>query len=177
MNEECTTMNGSGLTDEEFKVLYFRFREALIVEAFRILRDGHEAEDVVQETFIKLWENNYLKDVNPGAIRSYLYSAVKNNCLTRKSARESAERKKGHFMEVHGGEVAADQTEIWELRERLNEAIQSLPSQRRWAFVKTYMDDKSYREAGQEMGLTMETVKSHVKVALKNLRISLSGLR
>ena len=93
------------------------------------------------------------------------------------SARESAERKKGHFMEVHGGEVAADQTEIWELRERLNEAIQSLPSQRRWAFVKTYMEDMSYREAGQEMGLTMETVKSHVKVALKNLRISLSGLR
>lgn len=170
-------MNGSGLTEDEFKVLYFRFREALIIEAFRILRDGHEAEDVVQETFIKLWENNYLKDVNPAAIRSYLYSAVKNNCLSRKSALESAERRKGQFMEVHGNEVAADQTEIWELRERINEAIQNLPSQRRWAFVKTYMDDKSYREAGQEMGLTMETVKSHVKVALKNLRISLSGLR
>jgi RNA polymerase sigma-70 factor (ECF subfamily) len=170
-------MNGSGLTDDEFKVLYFRFREALIIEAFRILRDGHEAEDVVQETFIKLWENNYLKDVNPAAIRSYLYSAVKNNCLSRKSALESAERRKDQFMEVHGNEVAADQTEIWELRERINEAVQNLPSQRRWAFVKTYMDDKSYREAGQEMGLTMETVKSHVKVALKNLRISLSGLR
>lgn len=177
MNEECTTMNGSGLTEEEFKVLYFSFREALVVEAFRILRDGHEAEDVVQDTFIRLWENNYLKDVNPAAIRSYLYSAVKNNCLTRKSAKESKEKRHGHFVDLNGGYVIEDQSEAWELRERINQALQDLPLQRRWAFTKTYIDNKSYREAGQEMGLAMETVKSHVKIALKTLRISLSGLR
>lgn len=177
MNEECTTMNGSGLTDDEFKALYFRFREALVVEAYRILRDGHEAEDVVQDTFIKLWENNYLGDVNPAAIRSYLYSAVKKNCLTRKTALESAFRRRNGYTEVYLNDVAEDQSEVWELRERINQAVQELPLQRRFAFVKTYIDNKSYRETGEEMGLTMETVKSHVKIALKNLRISLSGLR
>lgn len=177
MIDECTPKKkGEVLSEAAFRELFYKYRKSLILDAYRILGDVHEAEDVVQETFIKLWERNYLQDVEPGAFRAYLHNAVKNNCLSRKSALESSARRKNQYIDTMAGDDVTEQAESWELRERIHRAILELPPQRRIAFVNTYMDNKSYRETGQEMGLSIETVKSHVKIALKNLRNSLSGL-
>lgn len=164
------------LSPEIFKNLFYKFRMSLIIEAHRILRDPYEAEEVVQETFTVLWEKKHLNRVPPEAYRNYLYCAVRNNCMSRLRTMEIQKRKKDRYAESAPRQETSDNG-TWELRERINEAVQRLPEQRKWAFIKSHLDNKSYRQVGEEMGLTMETVRSHVKIALKNLRALLSNLR
>jgi len=177
MREECTTPNGSSDSPEVFKRLFFKYRDGLIMEAASILHDAAEAEDVVQETFIVLWQKNHLANVPPANYRSYLFSAVRNNCLSQQRKLQTAEKKKNHFLESAPIFDLTNQGDAWEVRYRINKAVQELPEQRRWAFIKAHLDRKSYRQVSQEMGLKMETVRSHVKMALRNLRIMLANLK
>lgn len=177
MSEECTSPNNPRHLPEVFKHLFFKYREPLILEAVSILHDVTEAEDVVQETFIVLWEKNHLANVMPANYRSYLFSAVRNNCLSQQRKLQTAERKKAFFLESAPMFDLTNQGDAWEVRHRINQAVQELPEQRRWAFIKAHLDRKSYREVSQEMGLKMETVRSHVKMALRNLRMMLANLK
>lgn len=177
MSEECITPGNPNHSPEIFKHLFFKYREALVIEAFSILHDITEAEDVVQETFIILWQKNHLANVAPANYRGYLFSAVRNNCLSQQRKLQTAEKKKAHFLESAPVFDLSNQGDVWEMRHRINAAVQELPEQRRWAFIKAHLDRKSYREVSQEMGLKMETVRSHVKIALRNLRMMLTNLR
>ncbi|RPE12620.1 sigma-70 family RNA polymerase sigma factor [Chitinophaga lutea] len=176
MREECTPNNPSH-SPEVFKHLFFKYREALVLEAHSVLHDISEAEDVVQETFIVIWQKNHLANVPPANYRSYLFSAVRNNCLSQQRKLQTAEKKKAHFLESAPMYDTSNQGDAWEVRLRINQAVQDLPEQRRWAFIKAHLDRKSYREVSQEMGLKMETVRSHVKIALRNLRMMLANLK
>lgn len=177
MREDRTTPKDSGRSQEILQKLFFKFRESLIMESYGILRDLYEAEDVVQETFIILWEKDHLAHVKPAAYRSYLYCAVRNNSLSRQRVVQNNQRKQDRFSETAPQFEHKNYGEVWEIRKRINEAVQTLPEQRRWAFIKSHLDRKTYREVGLEMGLNMETVRSHVKIALKTLRELLGNLK
>lgn len=62
--------------------LFLKFYEPLVVYAYRFLNDQAEAEDVVQEVFIKFWNRNRFTDIR-FYLRSYLYHSVRNHCLNR----------------------------------------------------------------------------------------------
>lgn len=177
MSVECITPDNPDYSLEVFKRLFFKYRESLILEAHSILHDLAEAEDVVQETFIVLWQKNHLANVMPANYRNYLFSAVRNNCLSQQRKLQTIEKKKAFFLESAPVFDLSDQGDAWEVRHRINMAVQELPEQRRWAFIKAHIDKKSYREVSQEMGLKMETVRSHVKMALRNLRMMLGNLK
>ncbi|WP_162946274.1 sigma-70 family RNA polymerase sigma factor [Chitinophaga barathri] len=177
MREDCTTPNNSPQGLETLKQLFNQYRCALIVEAQLILHDIWEAEDVVQDTFIVLWEKDHLMNVPPEKHKSYIFCAVRNNCLSLQRKLQTAEKKKAHYLETAPQYDMSDQGEAWEVRSRINEAVQELPEQRRLAFIKAHLHQKTYREVGAEMGLKMETVRSHVKIALRNLRGMLKHLK
>lgn len=177
MRDECITPNDPSHSPEVFKHLFFKYRESLIMEAASVLHDIAEAEDVVQETFIVIWQKNHLANVIPANYKSYLFSAVRNNCLSQQRKLQTAEKKMAKFLESAPLLDVSNQGEAWEVRDRINKAVQELPEQRRWAFIKAHLDKKSYREVSQEMGLKMETVRSHVKMALRSLRMMLTNLK
>ncbi len=177
MREDCTTPNDDRQGLETLKRLFDQYRRALIVEAQVILRDYWEAEDVVQDTFIVLWEKDHLTNVPPEKHKSYIFCAVRNNCLSLQRKLQTAEKKKAHYMETAPQYDMGDLGEAWEVRRKIDEAVQGLPEQRRLAFIKAHLHQKSYRQVGDEMGLKMETVRSHVKFALRSLRGMLKHLK
>ncbi|MGX5817759.1 sigma-70 family RNA polymerase sigma factor [Chitinophaga lutea] len=164
--------------DEELiGTLYHKYRKALVVEAYSILGNAVEAEDIVQDLFSSLWTKKKLDDVAPGNYRNYLYQAVRRNCMSHQRKQMVDRKRRARYTETSGTFDLAGAGENWEIRQRINEAVQGLPEQRRWAFIKAHIDKKSYREVGNEMGLRMETVRTHVKMALKSLRLMLANLK
>ncbi len=157
--------------------LFEQHRKTLIVEAVLILKDWHEAEDVVQDTFEVIIKGGHLNRVEPDKYHGYLYRAVRNNCLSTQRKSVVDKRKKDRFEESEPWFETGDMLEAWDTRQRLRDAVKSLPEQRRLAFEKTYLEGKPHRQVAMEMELKLETVKSHIKIALKNLRDRLKHLR
>ncbi|WP_423736390.1 RNA polymerase sigma factor [Chitinophaga caseinilytica] len=157
--------------------LFAQHRKALIVEATLILKNIWEAEDVVQDTFEVILKGGHLSKVEPDKYHAYLYRAVRNNCLSTQRKAVADKRKKDRFEETEPRFEPGEMLEAWDTRQRLRDAVKSLPEQRRLAFEKTYLEGKPHRQVAMEMELKLETVKSHIKIALKNLRDRLKHLR
>ena len=66
--------------DSHFKSLFYELYEPLCIYSMRIVGDRDVAEDIVQEQFIYIWENNK-KLENRASIKSYLYSAVRHKSI------------------------------------------------------------------------------------------------
>ncbi len=145
--------------------------------ARRMVEDTDLAEDLVQETFLRLWERR--RKLDPTALRAYLYRIVHNLALDelRRRRRHQAwalvaprDPAPPPRTPVTGGAVpSADEAMAY--------AIDALPPRRRQAFVLAYLHRMSYREAAQVMGVSPATVKNQVAAALAALRATLGPLR
>lgn len=175
--ESINPHNDPGAMHTLIQELFEQHRRTLIVEATLILKNVWEAEDVVQDTFEVLLNRGHLSRVDPDKRRAYLYRAVRNNCLSTQRKSVTDKRKKDKFEATEPWFESGEMLEAWDTRKRLRDAVNALPEQRRLAFEKTYLEGKPHRQVAMEMELKLETVKSHIKIALKNLRDRLKYLR
>ena len=83
MDKNITAINNLNFnTEASFKMLFDTFYEVLTRYAFTFLNDNDEAEDIVQNVFISLWENRMKVDIHTSA-RALLYKSVYNASLNR----------------------------------------------------------------------------------------------
>lgn len=159
--------------------LFRQYHRALITEAAYLLQKKNlaEADDVVMDTFEVIIRRCHLDKVEPEKYKAYIFSAVRNNCLSAQRKAETDKRRKDRFEETEPRFETGEQLERWDTRRGLQDAMQSLPGQQRLAFEKSYLEGKPHRQIAVEMELKLETVKSHIKIALKNLRNRLRHLR
>ena len=131
------------------------------------MSDTDEAEDIVQETFVSLWD----KREQWGTIKSvkaYLYTAVRNNCLTRiRDAKPTTPIDEG-FMDESLTED--EQMERAEMEARIWRMIDELPERRREIFLMAKRDGLRYKEIAEQTGLTVKSVENHVLRAMQSLR-------
>ncbi|WP_109693993.1 sigma-70 family RNA polymerase sigma factor [Chitinophaga deserti] len=175
--EHLKSDNNPGAKDQLIRELFEQHRKGLIVEAYAVLKDMWEAEDVVQDTFVAIWSGNHLSKVEPEKYRAYIFRAVRNNCLSTQRKIQTDDRKMARFIETAPRYEPGEKLEAWDSRDKMSDAVQALPEQRRLAFTKTYLQGKPHLQVAHEMDLKPETVKSHIKIALKNLRDRLKNLR
>jgi len=138
----------------------------LCAYAEKFLRSHDLAEDIVQETLIKIWTSSKLFD-NKRHLTLYLYKAVYNNsiCYLR-SNRESTEITSS-MESLSETDFAATVKE--ELFRRLYEEIQKLPEQRRKIILMS-IDGKSGKEIAELLNISPNTVKVHKTKALGTLK-------
>ena len=67
---------------EGVRMLFDRYYRPLVLYAGSLIDDDTMAEDLVQEFFVRLWEDDYLKHIEEKALVSYLFSSVRNSCYT-----------------------------------------------------------------------------------------------
>ena len=141
--------------------------------ALRFLEDTNAVEDVVQETFAKLWEKRDTLD-EITSIKSYLYTAVRNNCLMILRSRKEFDDVEE--LQITDGNSEEERIARSELEAQLWKLIDELPEKRRDIFLMAKRDGLSYKEIAEETGLTVKTVENHVTRALKSLRKKNLGL-
>ncbi len=131
------------------------------------------AEDIVQEIFVKFWDEKlYLKLEK--SIGPYLFKSVKNNTL-------SALKKKSkyHFEEIENQinklfiDDSLDMTSFEEEKKKLYSEIEALPAKCKEVFKAIVLDNLKYKEVASQLGISVNTVKTHYSRALKQLRSTL----
>jgi len=131
------------------------------------------AEDITQEIFMKFWDDKiYLK--LEGSIGPYLFKAVKNNSLQaiQKKAKyrfEDIENQINSLIE----EEKVDLSYLEDEKKKLYREIANLPEKSREVFKAIVLDNLKYKEAAEQLGVSVNTVKTHYSRALKQLRKSL----
>lgn len=152
--------------ERQFKRLYL----PLGMYALRMLDDTADAEDAVQEAFIKAWSA-----VDEGAeianFKAYIYQVVRNVCLSHWRSRRPAEV-------VDTLPLADEETiDTSERDARLWKAIDRLPQKCREVFLMSKRDGLSNDEIATELGISIKTVKNHLTKALASLRSELEQNR
>ena len=150
-----------------FSTQFHNYYRPLCLFALRLLDNADEAEDVVQDTFAALWEkrDTLHKIVS---IKSYLYTAVRNNCLMKlRSKKEFDSVEELQLMDEYTPEEVIARAE---LEAKLWKMIDDLPERQREIFLMAKRDGMAYREIAEETGLSVKTVENHVTRALKSLR-------
>lgn len=149
-----------------FKSLFNDFFVTLCLFAERYVEELEMAADIVQESFVKLWQNrknfNYLHQV-----KSFLYVSVRNlalNEIKHKRVEEAYRDWAGEGFRLWGEEVIEE--ESYRL---LMQAIQKLPAQCR-RVIMLAMEGKANKEIAEELGVSDGTVHSLKKTAYRRLR-------
>jgi RNA polymerase sigma-70 factor (family 1) len=158
--------------NQDFKVLFYKHHPRLILLAYSFTRSKEVAEELVQDVFINLWQKKImLSDID--SIEGYLNKSVKNTCLNYLKSKYHKDH--SGFLEIdaadHSHHVQSeDKLEINELSEAIEKGIQQLPSKCRIVFLLSRDKKLSYDEIASHLGVTKETVKSQIKIAIKRLK-------
>ncbi len=157
-----------------FEKLFDNWYEPLCRYAFSILRNRDEAEEVVQKTFCKLWDQHETLDIK-SSINSYLYRIVHNDSLNQIQQITSHKEHNLNFISTVNTEVNSTQETIEssELQKAIEIAMEKLPPQCKRVFELSRNEQLSYTEISKELNISTNTVENHISKALKLLRVEL----
>jgi RNA polymerase sigma-70 factor (family 1) len=156
-----------------FAQLYRRYFSELCDISFYLTRDKEVAKELVQDTFLVIWEKR--EDWQPkSSIRSYLIRAVKNRSLDfLKHVRVERGWQKMHQMDTSGPDVGDEPITQEELAAAIDKAVDELPEKCRVIFVMNRNQGFTYGEIAEIQEISQKTVETQIGRALKKLRESL----
>jgi RNA polymerase sigma-70 factor (ECF subfamily) len=152
-----------------FRTLVERHIDRAYAIALRIIGNAADAEDVVQDTMLKIWSHRGRWQHGRAKFSTWLYRVISNRCidLRRKPRTENVEA----VPEVADGQPdAASVIERNELSGMLEVAMQRLPEQQRIAVILSYHENMSNGEIAQVMDTTIAAVESLLKRGRQQLR-------
>ncbi|OMP74849.1 MULTISPECIES: RNA polymerase sigma factor [Chitinophaga] len=159
-------------SNEAFNILFERYRKRLFLEAFTRLQNEEEANDIVQEVFMWLWNKRATLDIG-NCLKPYLVRVVRNKVVDHVRKSTTARNHRQNYTWVADTHTNQLPMEAKELGKQLSEAINSITPASRLAFEQLYLQDKSLREIAIEMDINVQSVKNHIHRALKILRKNL----
>lgn len=162
---------------EAFQALHGHFVVELLDFAFSYLRSREDAEEVVQDLFLWVWEHRHEWDT-PGGLRAYLFKSIRNRAINRLRQAKVQTR----FVERVGQGILRPASQAatspdalatvtaGELDAILAEAIAALPPRCREVFVLVRERGLAYAEVAALLGIAPKTVEIHINHALGILR-------
>ena len=157
-----------------FERVFRDYYERLCNYAHTIIKDSAEAEEMVQGTFLTLWENRVNISIHT-SIKSYLYRSVHNSCLNRIKHFKVRSIHDEHYKYVTELSYDHASQELLgdELQQQINKAIETMPQQCRTVFVLSRFENLTYNEIAVQLDISVKTVDKHMCKALKIMRENL----
>lgn len=160
-----------------FDKIYKRYSNRLYVFVFGILKSQKDAEDIIQEVFIKVWDkrdniNEYL------SFQSFLFTIAHNTTISliRKKIKDtdftSYLKSIQNPLELSSGST---QLEYKELNEQLKITINKLPERQQQVYSLSRNEELSYKEIAKKLDISVNTVENHMVKALKFVRENMSN--
>lgn len=165
---------------EAFGVLLDRYWFRLIAYADGMVAERDQAQDVVQEVFVRVWQKRTTWEPR-GPVNAYLYRITRNLALNAERDRKAAANlRHDPKAAASGPRPPRDPDTVFQgnaLRREVEGAIASLPARRREVFVLARFHRLSYGEIAETLEISPQTVANQMSSALSSLRHLLSGLR
>jgi RNA polymerase sigma-70 factor (ECF subfamily) len=151
----------------QLEKLFDDYYTAVLLYCISIVKDKHDAEDIVQQAFISLWRKTDSIDFHTSA-RAYLYRSVYNASLDwikHQKVRKRYENEVKNYPIVH-----AVNNEERDLSGKIVAAIDDLPDQCRRIFKMNRYDQLRYKDIAETLQISEKTVEKHMVKALRILR-------
>ena len=161
--------------EKGLRMLFDQYYRQMVVYAHEPTGSLPVAEDIVQEFFIRLWEEDYLEKASEESLKSYLFVSIRNSCYTQLHSK-AAHIQKVQLTDVDIPLVAAEEMNS-KIVERVNEAIAQLPQHTAAVVDCILMQDMKYQETADRLGISINTVKTLLKKGMKQIREDLKDER
>ena len=170
-----------------FEAFFSEYYEVLVLFASGILKDVDAAEDVVQDCFVRLWDD--YAELEEDEAPMLLFTMMRHRCLNflkhKRIVREYADRQISRIRPDRRGEerlynlcFSYNEAEYPYLYQELEREIQritdSLPQRCREVFILSRFQGMKNREIAERLNISVKTVEKHIGAALSQLRIRLS---
>jgi RNA polymerase sigma-70 factor (ECF subfamily) len=159
---------------KQYELIFREYYERLCHFAMKYVKNNEQSEGVVQDTFYNIWKNHKTINITT-SLKSYLYTAVRNNCLqelrTRSLDIKYENYYKSHYMNESISPV--DELNAKELSGVINKALNSLPERCREIFKMSRYEGLKYHEIADKLSISIKTVEANMGKALKQFRIYL----
>lgn len=174
-SDECLLFRKITFGDEAaFREIVYRYSPRLISFLIKITKTRYSAEEILQEVFLKLWENRTtLKVDNLGGWLHRVASNLAYNYLKRKALEDRllSSLKNKSYNHLNEVEQRMDSKEHQRL---IYKAVEQLPNQQRKVYQLSLQEGMSRKEIADSMSISPNTVKNHQVKALKFIRNFLS---
>jgi RNA polymerase sigma-70 factor (ECF subfamily) len=165
--------------EQALATLYDRYSSILFGLLLRILHSRPEAEDVLQEVYLQIWQQAAAFDPARGRPFTWLVTLARSRAIDRLRMLESRDRTARAAAKeplIEGGEASIDDLAIrTEQREIIEGALAQLPEEQRRALVLAYLNGMSQSEIAAKTGQPLGTVKTRTRAGLMKLNELLRG--
>lgn len=163
------SLKGGNIT--AFEMLFRTYYQPLCNYAYTYVQDRDEAEEIVQATFLNIWEKRNNLAIHTG-VKPYLYAMVRNACLNVLKHEKIKQQHAAMEMAVADRSVESTTRTVMamELETRIYQAMDKLPEQCRLVFKLSRFEELKYGEIAEQLNISVKTVENQMGKALRIMR-------
>ncbi len=158
-----------------FEIIFNRYNEKLYFFALGYLHSSSEAEEVIQQVFVSLWENRSTL-IEVFTLKDYLYKAVINKIYNYFKHQAVRQRYQNHMVTQESLEDDHSQQSIYfnDLKGTLDNLIEELPVRQQQIFRLNQQEGLSHYEIATRLGLSVRSVENQIYRAMKYIKENLN---
>lgn len=156
--------------EQAFQTLFRKYYSALSRFAHQFLNDREQAEEAVQDMFVKIWEKRETLNIET-SVKQYFFRSVRNHCLNQIQHEKIKKQYAARMLDSAQQEIATEPffMEV-DLIRRIEKSIDSLPPKRKEIFRLSREQGMKYKEIADTLDISVKTVEAQMGLALKHLR-------
>lgn len=175
--------NDKIVSHKNFSGIYISYFPKMVRFVREYVISEEEAQDVVQDMFLHLWERRDILD-SVSNLNAFLFTLIKNRCIdyyrqtttrlnAKKESLDNIHEQELHLKMEALGQFDTNMFDENEMEELLEKAIEKLPDKCRQIFILSRMDGLRHEEIAQKLDISVHTVQNHIVSALRRLRMEL----
>ena len=156
--------------NEAFNLLLKKYQQKLYWHVRRMVIDHDDADDLIQDTFVKVWKNlpGFRSDAQ---LYTWMYRIATNECITFLNKKKQKNNIPLDDVSYELADTLADSSYFNgdQAQLKLQQAILTLPEKQRLVFNMKYFDDMKYEEMSEVLGTSVGALKASFHLAVKKI--------
>jgi RNA polymerase sigma-70 factor (ECF subfamily) len=156
---------------EAFNLLFYMYAEKLFKFSLTFFNEEAEAEEIVQEVFLKIWlKRTTISD--PSTFNAYIYTIAKNLIFNNLKKNIYKKKYESYLYSNHQAHQNDTENEVLyeETKQRIERALDLLPKKRKEVFFLSRQEGLKNKEIAEKLDISIKTVETHMSLSLKYLR-------
>lgn len=166
------------MTDQQFEQIFKANFKALVRVAYAIVHEQDQAQDIVQQSFVRFWDKRDTVDIEDNIV-AYLKRAVINTALNHleKQKRIYLEEDFSHYLKESEQNNLDDEARLALIRKVTKQAIEQLPEKCQLVFSLSRYEGMTNQEVADHLNISVKAVEKHISKAVRDLREVLKPYR